>query len=136
MALTDYYLPLRQVHITAVMSSLTLFTLRGAAVLAGQGWAMRRRWRLASVAIDTVLLTAGVSLWTLLALNPARDTWLAAKLALLVAYVVLGSYALKRARSRRGKALALAAAIACAAAMVSIALAHHPAGILRRLAGS
>lgn len=136
MALTDYYLPLRQVHITAVMSSLTLFALRGAAVLAGQRWAMRRRWRVASVAIDTVLLTAGVSLWTLLALNPARDAWLAAKLALLVAYVVLGSYALKRARSRRGKALALAAAIACAAAMVSIALAHHPAGILHRLAGS
>lgn len=136
MALTDYYLPLRQAHVTAVTSSLTLFALRGAAVLAGRGWAMRRPWRVASVAIDTVLLAAGVALWTLLALNPVRDVWLAAKMALLVAYVVLGSCALKRARTRRGKALAFAAAAACAAAMVTIALAHHPAGLLRHLAAS
>ena len=37
----------------------------------------------------------------LLGLNPLHDTWLGAKLLLLLAYIVLGSFALKRARRCR-----------------------------------
>jgi uncharacterized membrane protein SirB2 len=71
----------------------------------------------------------------MLGLNPARDTWLGAKLALLLAYIVLGTFALRRARTWRGKAGCYVAALACAALMVSIALAHHPAGLFRTWAG-
>jgi len=133
MALIDFYLPVRHVHLTAVTLSLGLFVSRGLAVLAGQGWASTRPLRLASVAIDTVLLTAGVTLWAMLGLNPARDAWLGAKLLLLLAYIVLGSFALRRARTPRVKAGCYGAALACAAWMVSIALAHHPAGVLHGL---
>lgn len=133
MALIDFYLPVRQVHLTAVTLSLSLFAGRGLAVLAGQGWATTRPLRLASVAIDTLLLAAGVTLWVMLGLNPARDAWFGAKLLLLVAYIVLGSFALRRARTPRGKAWCYAAALGCAAWMVSIALAHHPAGVLHSL---
>jgi uncharacterized membrane protein SirB2 len=133
MALIDYYLPVRQVHLMAVTLSLGLFASRGLAVLAGQGWATTRRLRLASVAIDTVLLAAGATLWAMLGLNPGRDTWLGIKLLLLLAYIVLGSFALRRARTRRLKAWCYGAALACAAWMVSIALAHHPAGLLHTL---
>lgn len=135
MALIDFYVPMRHLHITVVSVSLALFALRGLAVLAGQAWATTRPVRLASVAIDTVLLAAGVSLWAMLGLNPARDTWLGAKLALLLAYIVLGTFALRRARTWRAKVGFYVAALACAALMVSIALAHRPAGVLRFLVG-
>ena len=101
MALIDYYLPVRQVHLTAVTLSLGLFAWRGLAVLAGQGWATTRPLRLASVAIDTVLLAAGATLWAMLGLNPGRDAWLGIKLLLLLAYIVLGAFALRRARTRQ-----------------------------------
>jgi uncharacterized membrane protein SirB2 len=80
----------------------------------------------ACVAIDTLLLAAGVTLWALLSLQPLRDAWLGTKLALLLVYVVLGTLALKRA-----SAWAYAAALACYLFMVSVALARHPLGALR-----
>lgn len=135
MALIEFYLPLRHAHQTAVAASLVLFAARGAAVLAGQAWPMRRGVRLSSVAIDTVLLGCGVALWVALGLNPLRETWLGAKLVLLLAYIVLGSYALKRARTQGARAGFYVAALACVAFMVSIAIAHHPAGAWRLLAG-
>ena len=89
---------------------------------------MRANWRWLSVGIDTLLLSAGASLWFVLALNPLQQTWLGAKLMLLVLYIGLGSLALKRAPSLRSKSLALGAAAAIAAIMVGIGWTRHPLG--------
>jgi uncharacterized membrane protein SirB2 len=124
--LADLYLAIKSAHVGLVTLSGALFAARGAAVLAGRAWPMTRGLRVASVAIDTLLLAAGVALWSLLSLQPMRDAWLGSKLLLLVLYVVLGTVALKRRR-----AWAYAAAVACFAFMVSIALAHHPLGVLK-----
>jgi uncharacterized membrane protein SirB2 len=134
MTLIEFYGPVRQAHLTAVVLSVLLFAARGGAVLAGQAWPMAAPVRRASVLIDTVLLGCGVALWMMLGLNPARDAWLGTKLGLLLAYIVLGSLALKRAPSRRAKAAFYVAALACVAFLVSVALTHHPAGAWRLLA--
>jgi uncharacterized membrane protein SirB2 len=134
MPLIDYYVPVRYLHLTAVTASLSLFAARGAAVLVRRPWPMTRGVRRVSVAIDTALLGAGITLWVMLGLNPLRDHWLGAKLLLLLAYIVLGSFALKRAHGQAAKAAFYAAALACAGFMVSVALAHDPAGVLRQLA--
>jgi uncharacterized membrane protein SirB2 len=136
MALIDFHLPLRHLHVALVSASVGLFALRGGAVLAGHRWPTAQPLRLSSMALDTLLLAAGVTLWAMLGLDPRRDAWLAAKLALLLAYIVLGSLALRRAPGRSAKAGCYVAALACAAWMVSIALAHHPLGLLRPLAGT
>ena len=128
MSLAELYVPIKLAHIGLVALSGALFSARGAAVLAGRAWPMTRGLRVASVAIDTSLLAAGVALWYLLSLQPLRDAWLGSKLLLLVLYVVLGTLALKRRC-----AWAYIAAIACFAFMVSIALAHHPLGVLKAL---
>lgn len=133
MAAADLYLPLRALHLTAVACSLGLFAARGAAVLAGATWPMAALTRRASVAIDTVLLAAGATLWTLLGLHPLRDTWLGVKLVLLLVYIVLGSFALERAPSRAAKAGFYVSALLCVAAMVTIARAHDAAAVLRVL---
>ncbi|MBP6798292.1 MAG: SirB2 family protein, partial [Luteimonas sp.] len=55
--------------------------------------------------------------------------WLAMKLALLVVYVVLGVFALRRGRTRRARALCYVAALLVFAQMYFIARTHHPLGV-------
>ena len=127
------YPQLRQAHVALVAASGLLFALRGAAVLAGKGWPMRAPLRWLSYGIDTLLLAAGGILWWLLSLGPVRDPWLGTKLLLLVVYIVLGSLALKRARSEPARRLAYAAALGVYGFIASVAVAHHPLGALRSL---
>jgi len=129
MDLSSWYPSLKSLHVGLVLLSGALFALRGLAVLRRQAWAMARAVRLSSYVIDTALLGAGVSLWWLLGLNPARELWLGAKLLLLLLYILLGSLALKRARSPTARLSAYAAALACFAYMVSVARWHHPLGL-------
>lgn len=128
MDLAAAYLPLRHAHLTLVALSLALFCVRGIAVLRRQAWPLARAPRVGSVLIDTLLLTTGATLWFLLGLNPLVQAWLGVKLLLLLAYIVLGSIALRRGRTPATRALAFAAAVATVATMVGIAVAHHPLG--------
>ncbi len=122
---------IRQAHLALVVLSGTLFALRGAGVLAGARWPLHKALRVGSVVIDTLLLPAGVSLWALLQLNPLREHWLGAKLVLLVLYIVLGSWALKRAGSTAARAAFFVAALTVLATMVSIGWTRHPLGMWR-----
>lgn len=124
------YLALLLTHQTAVTLSIALFVARGLGVQMAANWPMRAGVRRLSVLIDTILLAAGVSLWMLMQYNPVVHTWLGMKLTLLVLYIVLGSFALKRARTPRARAVFFMAALACALWMVSIALIRHPLGWL------
>lgn len=128
--LAVWYLPIKAAHVGLVLVSGGLFALRGALVLAGQAWAMAKPWRMLSYGIDTLLLAAGVTLWALLSLNPISSPWLGVKLMLLVLYVVLGSLALKRARSPVGRRASYAAALAVYLVMATVAVSHQPLGFL------
>ncbi len=133
MELATHYPLIRALHIALAAASVSLFCVRAAGVQAGAAWPMAAAVRRASVLVDVALLTAGGTLWWLLQLRPDRDPWLLAKLMLLVVYIVLGSLALKRARTAAGRRLALAGALASVAAIVSIALAHDAWAPLRGL---
>ena len=122
------YPALLHLHLGCVTASIALFAARGIGVNALHAWPMRPFWRYLSVAIDVLLLAAGTSLWALLGLHPVRNAWLGVKLGLLVVYIVLGSYALKRGRTRAQRLLFFIAALAVVLSMVGIALAHDPAG--------
>ena len=130
----EFYPQIKAVHVAMVIASGGLFALRGAAVLAGARWAMAAPLRYLSYTIDTTLLTAALMLLTALKLNPFVVPWLAVKLALLVVYVVLGSLALKRARSRRARAAFYVAALATFGFMYFVARVHHPLGLLQAMA--
>lgn len=132
MDLATVYLPLRHLHVTLVALSLALFCARGIGVLLHQAWPLGRVPRIGSVLIDTTLLATGATLWFLLGLNPLVQTWLGVKLLLLLAYIVLGSIALRRGRTPAIRGAAFAAAVATVASMVGIALAHHPLGWFAR----
>ncbi len=129
----EFYPQIKSVHVWLILLSGGLFALRGLLVLLGQRWAMHAALRYLSYSIDSALLTAAMMLLVILKLNPFLTPWLACKLALLVLYVILGSLALKRAASARGRGLAYFAAVLCFATMYGIARAHHPLGWLLRV---
>jgi uncharacterized membrane protein SirB2 len=125
----EFYTQIKAVHIAMVIASGFLFALRGAGVLAGMRWPMRLPVKLLSYSIDTTLLTAALMLFTILPHAMFSNGWLAAKLVLLVVYIGLGTFALKRGRTPRTRAVTYVAALCVFAFIVSIARAHHPLGV-------
>jgi uncharacterized membrane protein SirB2 len=119
-------------HLGLVGCSGALFAARGFGVRAGRAWPMRRWSRRLSVGVDTGLLAAGVAMWAALGLDPVRDAWLGTKLVLLLAYIGVGSLALKRGRTAGVRTAALLVALVLYAQIVGVALAHDPMGWLAR----
>jgi uncharacterized membrane protein SirB2 len=56
--------------------------------------------------------------------------WLWVKLTLLLAYIALGSYALKRGRTPQARLSCFVAALIIFIAMFTIARSHHPLGAI------
>jgi uncharacterized membrane protein SirB2 len=129
----ELYLPLRQLHIACAILSVSLFVLRGALMLADSPRQRNLVLRYLPHVVDTVLLTSALMLATIVRQYPFSNGWLTAKLALLVVYVVLGSIALKRGRTRVVRITALVAALVTVGFLVTVARAHHPLGLFAAL---
>lgn len=121
------YATLKLVHVSSVVLSGSGFALRGALALAGSSLMQRRWMRVLPHVVDSVLLVSAIWMATIAHLNPLNHPWLATKIALLVVYVVLGAWALRRARTRRGRALAYVGALSVFAWIVGVALTRRPA---------
>jgi uncharacterized membrane protein SirB2 len=115
------YSALRAVHVGAVGLSLALFLLRGVWMTIGSPLLQRRWVRIVPHVVDTVLLGSAIWLAVQLQQVPLRDGWLTAKVVGLVLYVVLGSVALKRGRTKAARIGAFAAALAVFAYIVAVA---------------
>ena len=124
----EFYPQIKHVHIMLAVLSGSLFALRGAFAIGGAKWpnALPVKWL--SYTIDTALLTAAMMLLTILPGAVFANGWLAAKIGLLVLYVVLGVFALRRAKTQRGRVLGYLAALGTFVAVYSIARSHHPLG--------
>ena len=125
-----FYLDIRNVHIGAVLASGVLFLLRGLGVnLFSATWPMWAPVRYLSYTIDTTLLTAALMLMTIVHQYPFVHAWLTVKVVLLVAYIVIGSFALKRGKTRNARLGFFLAALLVFAFIVSVARAHDPLGV-------
>ena len=130
-----YYLQIKQFHVFVALLSGTIFAVRGAFLLGGARWPQALPVRWLSYAVDTALLTAALMLLTILPWAMFANGWLLLKVTLLVAYVVLGVFALRRGRTRRTRAACYVAALLTFGAIYAIARAHHPLGVLLRFLG-
>jgi uncharacterized membrane protein SirB2 len=126
----EFYPQIKQFHIFIALLSGTLFALRGAFLLGGARWPLALPVRWTSYAVDTALLTAALMLVTILPGAMFANGWLVTKLLLLVAYIILGMFALKRARTRRGRLICYLGALAVFAAIYAVARSHQPFGFL------
>ncbi|MDC0068325.1 SirB2 family protein [Gammaproteobacteria bacterium] len=118
------------IHIAAVCLSGSFFLVRGIWMIQENTLLEKKIVRIAPHIIDTVLLTAGVMLSVLVQQYPGIDSWLTVKILALIAYIVLGVFALKRGKTKTARLIYLAAAIAAFGFMVSVSLARSPLGFL------
>ena len=86
--------------------------------------------RVAPHVVDTILLASALTLAWVGGFRPLEVSWLEAKLAGLVLYIVAGTIALKRGRTPVSRATAFAVALLAYAYIVSVALTKHPLGWL------
>jgi len=125
----QFYPQIKFVHVLCVILSGSLFFVRGLLMLADSRMADHATLRYLSYAIDTTLLTAALMLVTILHQYPFVQAWLTAKVLLLVVYIVLGVFALRRGRTRALRALCFLAALAVFLFIVSIAHWHDARGV-------
>lgn len=122
------YLIAKSLHVGAVVLSLSGFAARGALMLAGSRLLEARFVRVAPHVVDTVLLASALWLAWLIGQYPFVQGWLTAKVLGLAAYIVLGSIALKRGRTRGVRVAAFVGALAAAGYIVCVALTRDARG--------
>ena len=131
--LAAFYTDIKWLHIGCVLASGSLFSLRGSLMLCGSRNANHVVLARLSYVIDTTLLAAAVLLTVITHQYPLVQAWLTMKLLLLIVYVFLGVFALRRGRTRRARGGYLLAALLVYGFIISVAVAHDPRGLFSRI---
>mgnify|MGYP003499976289 FL=1 len=118
---------LKAVHVGSALLSITGFMLRGVWMLQGSPLLKARATRILPHVVDTLLLGSAIALALRIAQYPFVHSWLTAKVLALLAYIVLGSIALKYGRSRQVRALSYGLALGVFLYIVAVAIARSPA---------
>lgn len=120
------YLLLKHLHMSLAAASGALFLLRGLWMMAGSPMLQRGWVRRTPHLIDSLLLASAIGLAAWAGFTPSNSPWLAAKIGALIAYIVLGSVALKYGRTRLLRLAAFAGALACFGYIAATALTKNP----------
>ena len=127
------YALIKYVHLFSVTLSLTGFFLRGVLTLRASPL-MKARWiKVLPHINDTILLAAALSLAVMSDQYPFVSGWVTAKVLGVIAYIILGSLALRAGSSPRTRIVCWLAAMAVFGWIVSVALTRTPAGFLAAL---
>jgi uncharacterized membrane protein SirB2 len=120
------YLAIKHLHITCAAISGSFFLLRGIWMLLDSPMLQRRWVKVVPHGVDTLLLTTALVLVFWSGQYPFVQPWLTAKVIALVVYIVLGTLALKRGKTKGVRTFALVAALATFAYIVAVALTRQP----------
>jgi uncharacterized membrane protein SirB2 len=116
------YAILRSLHIGTVHATLILFLLRGYWMLTNS-FRLQDRWiRVVPHVNDSLLLFAAIAMLVVGGLNPLEHPWLLAKIVGLLAYIGLGTVALKRGKTRAIRVKALIAALGMFGYITAVAI--------------
>jgi len=116
------YLAIKTLHVSCVVLSGLGFALRGGWMLLDSPRLQQRWVRTLPHLVDTLLLGSALMLAVLGRQYPFADAWLTAKLGGLLAYIVCGSIALKRGRSKAVRSVFFGLALLAYGYIVSVAL--------------
>lgn len=119
--LMDYF-SVKHLHMTCVALSGTFFLLRGIWMLRDSPLLQQRWVRIVPHVVDTLLLASALVLVWMSKMYPFVQSWLTAKVAGLVLYIVLGTIAIKRGKTKQARAAAFFAALLVFAYIVGVAL--------------
>jgi uncharacterized membrane protein SirB2 len=120
------YTVLKHIHVTTVGITFILFVTRGMWMLTDSPRLQARWARIVPHINDTILLASGIGLAFVLHQYPFVNGWLTAKLLALIAYIVLGTLALKRGKTKSVRIAAFMLALVAFAYLVAVAVTHNP----------
>jgi len=116
------YLLLRHVHVATLYISLALFLLRGLWMILESDLLQAKVVRILPHVNDTLLLAAAIGMLVVAGMNPLEQPWLMAKILGLLAYIGLGTVALKRGRTKAIRIKALVAALGVFGYIIAVAV--------------
>jgi uncharacterized membrane protein SirB2 len=120
------YAALKMIHVTSVVVSYLLFSLRSMWMMRGSA-VLQQRWvKITPHVVDTILLVSAITLAMRIQQDPINDSWLSAKVAGLLIYIGLGMTALRFAKTRKMRISAWIAAQAAFLYIVLVALTKNP----------
>jgi uncharacterized membrane protein SirB2 len=127
------YLVIKSLHMLTAVATISGFLIRGYWMMTGSDRLQLKLVRIAPHIVDTIFLASGIALVSLMNLNAFSQPWLLAKFAGLVAYIVLGVFALRRGPTMQIRIVAFVGAIAVFAYIIGVALTKSPTSWLNFL---
>jgi uncharacterized membrane protein SirB2 len=124
------YFAIKNLHVTCVVLSATGFLLRGLWMMTGSPLLQHKLTRVLPHIVDSLLLLSAIALAVMIQQYPFSAGWVTAKVLGLLAYILLGTVALKRGRTMGIRAGAFIAALLVYAWIVSVAFTKNLAGFL------
>lgn len=116
------YAALKLVHKLTIAVTLTLFLLRGYWMLR-ESPRLQARWaKIVPHINDTLLLASAIGMLAIAEVNPLHQPWLIAKIIGLLAYIGLGTVALKHGKTRAIRIKAFIAALGVFAYIAAVAV--------------
>lgn len=116
------YLAIKHLHMTCAALSGTLFFVRGIWMLRDSALLQKRWVKIVPHVIDTVLLASALVLVAWSGQYPFVQNWLTAKVFALIAYILLGTIAIKRGKTKGVRTAAFVAALLVFGYIVKVAL--------------
>ncbi|MGA9394970.1 MAG: SirB2 family protein [Azonexus sp.] len=116
------YLILKHLHVTCVVLSGLGFALRGWWMLGESPRLKARLTRIVPHVVDSLLLGSAVLMAWLSGQYPFAQGWLTAKFFGLLIYILCGTMALKRGKTKAQRSLFLVLAVTAYAYIVGVAL--------------
>lgn len=117
------YLAVKHLHVTTAVLSIVFFMLRAYWSVNGSALLQKRVVKILPHIIDTLLLVCGVYLAAIIG---PEQPWILAKVIALIAYIGVGTIAIKRGKTPRTRGYAALVAIAIFLYIVGVALSHNP----------
>jgi len=122
----SFYGLIKAVHVGSMLMSISLFFVRGLWMMRAPARLAQRWVRVLPHIIDTVLLASALTLVFLSRQYPFVESWLTAKVVALLAYILIGMFALRRGPNRATRITAWFAALLVFAYIVGVALTRNP----------
>jgi uncharacterized membrane protein SirB2 len=119
-------LTIKYLHISFVSFSYILFFLRGVWMLRASPLLQQRWIKILPHIVDTGLLLSAITLAIQLSISPLAAPWLMAKIIALLVYILLGTIAIKRGKTKNIRIVAWLAAQLVFFYIAAVAITHNP----------
>jgi len=120
------YMGIKHAHMMFAVISGLFFLVRGVWMLLESPMLQKKWVKILPHVNDTLMLAFAAGLVVMSQQYPFVDHWLSAKLIALVLYVVIGTVAIKRGKTKSIRAGAFVVALLLYAYIVGVAITHNP----------